>query len=150
MCLAEALLRIPDDATADLLIAEKLAGGDWSAHAGRSDSLFVNASTWALMLTGAWLIFPRSCAGMRRWFRGLARRVGDPIVRQALRRGMRIIGGEFVVVALSARRWHAAAGARTVPVLLRHAGEGARTDEDAKRYLDSYRRAILAIGSAVG
>src|ERR1700692_507918 len=58
MCLAEALLRIPDDATADRLIAEKLAGGDWSSHAGRSDSLFVNASTWALMLTGGLVELP--------------------------------------------------------------------------------------------
>src|ERR1700689_2661923 len=98
MCLAEALLHIPDDATADRLIAEKLAGGDWSSHAGRSDSLFVNASTWALMLTGGLVELPselRQDAGG--WFRGFARRVGDPIVRQALRRGMRIIGGEFVV-----------------------------------------------------
>src|ERR1700722_4089477 len=52
MCIAEALLRIPDDATADRLIAEKLAAGDWSSHAGKSESLFVNASTWGLMLTG--------------------------------------------------------------------------------------------------
>src|ERR1700727_1081257 len=94
MCLAEALLRIPDDATADRLIAEKLAGGDWSSHAGRSDSLFVNASTWALMLTGGLVDLPselqRDTGG---WFRGLARRVGDPIVRQGFRRGMGLLGG---------------------------------------------------------
>ena len=150
MCLAEALLRIPDDATADLLIAEKLAGGDWSAHAGRSESLFVNASTWALMLTGGLVDLPsevrRDTGG---WFRGLARRVGDPIVRQALRRGMRIIGGEFVVgrsideaLARSARETELSLCSFDM------LGEGARTDEDASRYLDSYRHAIEAIGRA--
>ncbi len=149
MCLAEALLRIPDDATADRLIAEKLAGGDWSSHAGRSDSLFVNASTWALMLTGGLVDLPselrRDTGG---WFRGLARRVGDPIVRQALRRGMRIIGGEFVVGRTIGE---ALARSGREPELslcsFDMLGEGARTDEDADRYLDSYRRAILAIGA---
>jgi RHH-type proline utilization regulon transcriptional repressor/proline dehydrogenase/delta 1-pyrroline-5-carboxylate dehydrogenase len=150
MCLAEALLRIPDDATADRLIAEKLAGGDWSSHAGRSDSLFVNASTWALMLTGGLVDLPselrRDTGG---WFRGLARRVGDPIVRQALRRGMRIIGGEFVVGRTIGE---ALARSGREPELslcsFDMLGEGARTDDDADRYLDSYRRAILAIGAA--
>jgi RHH-type proline utilization regulon transcriptional repressor/proline dehydrogenase/delta 1-pyrroline-5-carboxylate dehydrogenase len=150
MCLAEALLRIPDDATADRLIAEKLSGGDWSSHAGRSDSLFVNASTWALMLTGGLVDLPselrRDTGG---WFRGLARRVGDPIVRQALRRGMRIIGGEFVVgrtisEALARSGREAELSLCSFDML----GEGARTDEDARRYLDSYRHAILAIGAA--
>ena len=150
MCLAEALLRIPDDATADLLIAEKLAGGDWSAHAGRSDSLFVNASTWALMLTGGLVDLPselrRDAGG---WFRGLARRVGDPIVRQALRRGMRIIGGEFVVGRTIGEALARSGRERELSLCsFDMLGEGARTDEDAKRYLDSYRRAILAIGSA--
>jgi RHH-type proline utilization regulon transcriptional repressor/proline dehydrogenase/delta 1-pyrroline-5-carboxylate dehydrogenase len=150
MCLAEALLRIPDDATADRLIAEKLAGGDWSSHAGRSDSLFVNASTWALMLTGGLVDLPselRQDAGG--WFRGLARRVGDPIVRQALRRGMRIIGGEFVVgrtigEALTRSAREPELSLCSFDML----GEGARTDEDANGYLESYRRAILAIGAA--
>ena len=150
MCLAEALLRIPDDATADRLIAEKLAGGDWSAHAGRSDSLFVNASTWALMLTGGLVDLPselRQDAGG--WFRGLARRVGDPIVRQALRRGMRIIGGEFVV-------------GRTISEALARSGREPELSlcsfdmlvkahvptKTPNGYLESYRRAILAIGAA--
>ena len=150
MCLAEALLRIPDDATADRLIAEKLAGGDWSSHAGRSDSLFVNASTWALMLTGGLVDLPselsRDTGG---WFRGLARRVGDPIVRQALRRGMRIIGGEFVVGRTIGEALARSGRERELSLCsFDMLGEGARTDEDAERYLDSYRRAILAIGAA--
>jgi RHH-type transcriptional regulator, proline utilization regulon repressor / proline dehydrogenase / delta 1-pyrroline-5-carboxylate dehydrogenase len=150
MCLAEALLRIPDDATADRLIAEKLAGGDWSSHAGRSDSLFVNASTWALMLTGGLVDLPselqRDTGG---WFRGLARRVGDPIVRQALRRGMRIIGGEFVVGRTIGEALGRSGRERELSLCsFDMLGEGARTDEDANRYLESYRRAILAIGAA--
>ena len=150
MCLAEALLRIPDDATADRLIAEKLAGGDWSSHAGRSDSLFVNASTWALMLTGGLVDLPselRQDTGG--WFRGLARRVGDPIVRQALRRGMRIIGGEFVVGRTISEALARSGRERELSLCsFDMLGEGARTDEDANRYLESYRRAILAIGAA--
>ena len=98
MCLAEALLRVPDEATADRLIAEKLSAGDWASHSGRSDSVFVNASTWALMLTGQLVELPDD---MRRdaggWFRNLSRRAGEPLVRAALRRAMRIIGSEFVV-----------------------------------------------------
>jgi hypothetical protein len=100
MCLAEALLRIPDDATADRLIADKLRGGDWAAHVGRSDSLFVNASTWGLMLTGRLIDLPanwRQDAGG--WLKGFTLRLGEPVVRQALRRGMQIIGGEFILGA---------------------------------------------------
>ena len=86
MCLAEALLRIPDDETADRLIAEKLAGGDWSAHAGRSDSLFVNASTWGLMLTGSLVELPAQIGrDARGWFGSLKQRLGEPVVRLALR-----------------------------------------------------------------
>ena len=98
MCIAEALLRIPDDATADRLIAEKLATGDWSAHAGKSESLFVNASTWGLMLTGGILdLDPSIKTDAAGWMRTLTRKAGEPVVRLAVRRAMRIIGGEFVV-----------------------------------------------------
>ena len=98
MCIAEALLRIPDDATADRLIAEQLATGDWSAHAGKSESLFVNASTWGLMLTGGILeLDPAIKTDAAGWIRKLTRKAGEPLVRLAVRRAMRIIGGEFVV-----------------------------------------------------
>jgi len=98
MCIAEALLRIPDDATADRLIAEKLATGDWSSHAGRSESLFVNASTWGLMLTGGILeLDPSIKTDTTGWMRKFTRKAGEPLVRLAVRRAMRIIGGEFVV-----------------------------------------------------
>jgi RHH-type proline utilization regulon transcriptional repressor/proline dehydrogenase/delta 1-pyrroline-5-carboxylate dehydrogenase len=98
MCLAEALLRIPDDDTADRLIAEKLASGQWEAHAGRSNSLFVNASTWGLMLTGRLVDLPGEIVSdTGGWLRNLTQRATEPLVRNALRRAMQIIGGEFVV-----------------------------------------------------
>src|SRR5277367_3668090 len=150
MCIAEALLRIPDDATADRLIAEQLASGDWSAHAGRSESLFVNASTWGLMLTGGILeLDPSIKADTSGWMRSFTRKAGEPLVRLAVRRAMRIIGGEFVVgrtieeaLARSARE--AEVGLCSFDML----GEGARTGEDAERYLKSYQHAIEVIGAA--
>ena len=150
MCLAEALLRIPDDETADRLIAEKLAGGDWSAHAGRSDSLFVNASTWGLMLTGSLVELPAQIGrDARGWFGSLKRRLGEPVVRLALRRAMRIMGSEFVVgrdIAEALER-----SAREPDLALCSfdmLGEGARTDADARRHLDAYAAAIEAIAAA--
>jgi RHH-type transcriptional regulator, proline utilization regulon repressor / proline dehydrogenase / delta 1-pyrroline-5-carboxylate dehydrogenase len=149
MCIAEALLRIPDDATADRLIAEKLATGDWSAHAGKSESLFVNASTWGLMLTGGILeLDPSIKSDTAGWMSKLTRKAGEPLVRLAVRRAMRIIGGEFVVgrnieeaLARSARE--ADVGLCSFDML----GEGARTQADAQRYLKSYEHAIDVIGA---
>ncbi|MBU3672251.1 MAG: L-glutamate gamma-semialdehyde dehydrogenase [Sinobacteraceae bacterium] len=150
MCLAEALLRIPDDDTADRLIAEKLAAGDWGAHAGRSDSLFVNASTWGLMLTGRLVDLPASMTVDAGGFlRSLTQRASEPIVRQALRRAMTIIGGEFVVgrsIAEALRR-----SAKEPSLALASfdmLGEGARTDADARRYHEAYVHAIEAIAAA--
>jgi RHH-type proline utilization regulon transcriptional repressor/proline dehydrogenase/delta 1-pyrroline-5-carboxylate dehydrogenase len=150
MCIAEALLRIPDDATADRLIAEKLATGDWSSHAGKSESLFVNASTWGLMLTGGILeLDPDIKADTTGWMRKFTRKAGEPLVRLAVRRAMRIIGGEFVVgrsieeaLARSAREPDV--GLCSFDML----GEGARTQLDAQRYLKSYEHAIDVIGAA--
>src|SRR5450631_1641860 len=150
MCIAEALLRIPDDATADRLIAEQLATGDWSAHAGKSESLFVNASTWGLMLTGGMLeLDPDIKNDAAGWIRKFGRKAGEPLVRLAVRRAMRIIGGEFVVgrsieeaLARSAREPEVALCSFDM------LGEGARTLEDAERYLRSYEHAIDVIGAA--
>jgi RHH-type proline utilization regulon transcriptional repressor/proline dehydrogenase/delta 1-pyrroline-5-carboxylate dehydrogenase len=150
MCIAEALLRIPDDATADRLIAEKLATGDWSSHAGRSESLFVNASTWGLMLTGGILeLDPSIKSDTTGWMRKLTRKAGEPLVRLAVRRAMRIIGGEFVVgrnieEALQRSAREADLAVCSFDML----GEGARTLQDAERYLKSYQHAIDVIGSA--
>jgi RHH-type proline utilization regulon transcriptional repressor/proline dehydrogenase/delta 1-pyrroline-5-carboxylate dehydrogenase len=148
MCIAEALLRIPDDATADRLIAEQLATGDWAAHAGRSESLFVNASTWGLMLTGGILeldpVIKNDAAG---WIRKLTRKAGEPLLRLAVRRAMKIIGGEFVVgrtieEALQRSEREPDVGLCSFDML----GEGARTLADAERYLASYEHAIDVIG----
>jgi RHH-type proline utilization regulon transcriptional repressor/proline dehydrogenase/delta 1-pyrroline-5-carboxylate dehydrogenase len=150
MCIAEALLRIPDDATADRLIAEKLSTGDWSSHAGKSESLFVNASTWGLMLTGGILeLDPSIKTDTTAWMRKFTRKAGEPLVRLAVRRAMRIIGGEFVVgrsieeaLARSAREPEVALCSFDM------LGEGARTQADAARYLRSYEHSIDVIGAA--
>ena len=149
MCLAEALLRIPDDATADRLIAEKLRAGDWGAHAGRSDSLFVNASTWGLMLTGRLVDVPEDWrADVSGWLKGFTRRLGEPLVRQALRRGMQIIGGEFVVgagidAALARCRGEPALALCSFDML----GEGARSEAQAGHFLEAYCAAIEAVAA---
>jgi RHH-type transcriptional regulator, proline utilization regulon repressor / proline dehydrogenase / delta 1-pyrroline-5-carboxylate dehydrogenase len=151
MCIAEALLRIPDDVTADRLIAEKLSSGDWSAHSGQSESLFVNASTWGLMLTGGILdLDPSIKTDATGWMRKLTRKAGEPLVRLAVRRAMKIIGGEFVVgrsieEALARSGREAEVGLCSFDML----GEGARTLQDAARYLASYQHAIDVIGSTV-
>ena len=151
MCIAEALLRIPDDATADRLIAEQLATGDWSAHSGKSESLFVNASTWGLMLTGGILeLDPTIKSDAAGWIKKLTRKAGEPLVRLAVRRAMRIIGGEFVVgrtieEALDRSAREADVALCSFDML----GEGARTGQDAERYLRSYEHAIDVIGAAV-
>ncbi|MCC7461415.1 MAG: bifunctional proline dehydrogenase/L-glutamate gamma-semialdehyde dehydrogenase PutA [Gammaproteobacteria bacterium] len=150
MCLAEALLRIPDAATADRLIAEKLRAGDWAAHAGRSESLFVNASTWALMLTGQLVDVPDNWrADVVGWLRGFTLRLGEPLVRQALRRGMQIIGGEFVVGAgIDAALRRCAQDAALALCSFDMLGEGARSDSQALGYLASYHAAIRAVARA--
>src|ERR1700754_4966096 len=98
MCLAEALLRVPDAETADKLIRDKIGGAQWEKHRAKSDSLFVNASTWALMLTGRIVSLDEAA----RWdfdgiFRRLVARSGEPVIRQALTYAMRVLGRQFVL-----------------------------------------------------
>ena len=152
MCIAEALLRIPDDPTADRLIAEQLANGDWSAHSGRSESLFVNASTWGLMLTGGILeLEPAIKTDAASWVRKFTRKAGEPVVRLAVRRAMRIIGGEFVVGrSIEEALKRSAAESQLALCSYDMLGEGARTQRDAERYLESYEHAIDVIGAAAG
>ena len=97
LCISEALLRIPDDATAEELIAEKIATGNWATHLGRSESVFLNASTWALMLTGEIITLGEDVTGdVRRWIGRLVGRVGEIVSRAAMARAVRILAGEFV------------------------------------------------------
>src|SRR5215472_9945265 len=93
LCLAEALLRIPDAATADALIEDRIAAADWQKHLGQTDSLAVNASAWAFMLTGRVLALD-NMAGV---IGGMIRRMGEPVIRAALRRGMRVLARQFVM-----------------------------------------------------
>jgi RHH-type proline utilization regulon transcriptional repressor/proline dehydrogenase/delta 1-pyrroline-5-carboxylate dehydrogenase len=149
MCLAEGLLRIPDDETADRLIADKIASGNWSAHAGQSHSMWVNASTWGLMLTGKLVEPPKQAREeTSSWLQGLSRRLSAPVLRAAFRQAMRIIGGEFVVGRTIEEAL--ARSAKTPELELCSfdmLGEGARTWADAERYRKSYEHALAAIGA---
>jgi RHH-type proline utilization regulon transcriptional repressor/proline dehydrogenase/delta 1-pyrroline-5-carboxylate dehydrogenase len=153
MCLAEALLRIPDAETADRLISDKIGDADWKRHLGRSSSLFVNASTWALMLTGRLLRAERSIEDdLGTTLTRLLARGGEPIIRQAMFQAMRILGRQFVMgrtigEALDRARSAEKEGYRHSFDML---GEAARTAADAERYFEAYARAIGAIGKAAG
>ncbi|MEZ5842127.1 MAG: bifunctional proline dehydrogenase/L-glutamate gamma-semialdehyde dehydrogenase PutA [Hyphomicrobiaceae bacterium] len=153
MCLAEALLRIPDAETADQLIAEKIGGGRWQSHLGRSESLFVNASTWGLMLTGRIVNLKDAAgSGVSGAINRLVKRSGEPVIRSALRQAMRIMGDQFVLGttiqdALRRSEPLIAQGYRFSYDML---GEAARTHRDADRYFDRYMQAIAAIGRSAG
>ncbi|WP_209318379.1 L-glutamate gamma-semialdehyde dehydrogenase [Falsiroseomonas selenitidurans] len=140
MALAEALLRVPDDATADALIAEKLAEGDWRQHA---EGFAGAASGWALAM-GARLVGPGETPGGV--LAPMARRLGVPAVRQAARQAVRLMGGQFVLgETIEEALGRSAKGARHSYDML---GEGARTAADAKKYLGAYHAACAAIGRA--
>jgi RHH-type transcriptional regulator, proline utilization regulon repressor / proline dehydrogenase / delta 1-pyrroline-5-carboxylate dehydrogenase len=151
MCIAEALLRIPDADTADRLIADKLTSARWQDHLGESDSLFVNASTWGLMLTGRLLKLDRSTRDNPMHLLGkLANRAGEPVVRTAMRQGMKIMGHQFVMgrtirEALQRSTRKDNFGYRYSFDML---GEAALTAADAQRYLDAYHDGIAEIGAA--
>jgi RHH-type transcriptional regulator, proline utilization regulon repressor / proline dehydrogenase / delta 1-pyrroline-5-carboxylate dehydrogenase len=150
MCVAEALLRIPDKTTADKLISDKLGDANWQSHLGKSDSMFVNAGTWGLMLTGKMITLAdetqRNFLGA---FKRLIGRSGEPVIRLAVRQAMRIMGHQFVM-------------GRTIKEALERAvekenrayrysfdmlGEGALTSTDGERYFKAYKDAIAAIGA---
>ncbi len=151
MCLAEALLRIPDAETKDRLIRDKISLADWERHLGTSGSLFVNASTWGLMLTGRIVSLKRDdAADPRAWVGDLLARGGEPFIRQAMQQAMRILGRQFVLGRTIAEALERAEANEKVGY--RHSydmlGEAARTMADADRYLASYADAIVAIGRA--
>jgi RHH-type transcriptional regulator, proline utilization regulon repressor / proline dehydrogenase / delta 1-pyrroline-5-carboxylate dehydrogenase len=149
MVLAEALLRVPDAATADRLIEDKLGQGDFANHESRSDALLVNASAWALGITSRIIQPGEEPTGI---LRGLAKRIGLPTVRAATRQAMRIMGGHFVLGETigDALKRAASGDARLYRYSFDMLGEGARTAEDAERYFKSYADAIEAIGRAAG
>ena len=147
MCLAEALLRIPDLATRDALIRDKISQGDWRAHTGGSPSLFVNAATWGLMITGK-LVTVSSEKNLSNALTRMISRGGEPLVRKGVNIAMRLLGEQFVA-------------GRTISEAINHGerlakkgfsysfdmlGEAALTREDARRYFQLYEQAIHAIG----
>jgi len=151
MCLAEALLRVPDKITADHLIRDKLANGDWSSHIGNSDSIFVNASSWGLLMTGKLVNYSDKQKKLQ--FNMLKRtvgRLGEPVIRKAVRYAMKIMGTQFVMgrnidEAVKRAVEQEAKGYTYSYDML---GEGARTMADADRYYAAYVNAIDAIGIA--
>ena len=145
MCLAEALLRTPDEQTRDKLIAEKIASADWASHAGQSDSMLVNASTWSLMLTGR-LIDPdeEARSDLPGFIKRLAGRLGEPVIRKAVGAAVRIMGEQFVLGATIEKASKRAAADDFV-CSFDMLGEGARTEADADRYEAAYAGAIHAV-----
>ena len=151
MCVAEALLRIPDADTAEKLIADKLGNADWEAHLGKSSSLFVNASTWGLMLTGR-IVRPSALSqdNLRKAIGRLVKKSGEPVVRVALRQAMRIMGHQFVMgrsIGEAIKRSRKE-GNRKYRYSFDMLGEAALTERDADRYFKAYGNAITAIGAS--
>ncbi|MEM1231347.1 MAG: bifunctional proline dehydrogenase/L-glutamate gamma-semialdehyde dehydrogenase PutA [Pseudomonadota bacterium] len=145
MCLAESIVRIPDQETADALIVDKIGSGDrWREHLGESDSLLVNASTWALMLTGEVVELGRPVQGnFGGWLGGLVNRMGEPVIRQSLRYAMKLLGNEFVFATSAKEAVRSAEdGALYSFDML---GEAARTEADAQHYQAAYLSALDAL-----
>ena len=150
MCLAEALLRIPNAETQSELIAEKMASGNWAEHRGSSQDMFVNAGVWALMLTGG-VIKLDSGQDAASWAKSTVTRLSEPVIRKATMQAMRIMGHQFVfgrtIKEALKQRAKREPGKRLFSFDM--LGEGARTAADAERYQDLYRQVIEKVGQAV-
>jgi len=149
MCLAEALLRIPDKGTRDALIRDKIANGNWSQHLGQSPSMFVNAASWGLLITGK-LVSTHNETGLSSSLNRIISKGGEPLIRKGVDMSMRLMGEQFVTgetigeaLANAARR--EAKGFRYSYDML---GEAALTEHDAQNYLAAYEQAIHSIGKA--
>src|SRR3981081_1964494 len=147
MVLAEALLRVPDAATTDRLIEDKLATGDWSSHSVKSNALLVSASAWTLGIT-ARIIHPGETPDTIR--ESLLKRLGLPAVRAATRQAMRLLASHFVLGQTIEDALKRARSEHAVRYSFDMLGEGARTAADAERYFASYAHAIDAIGASAG
>ncbi len=149
MCLAEALLRVPDPATRDALIRDKISFGDWRSHVGQSESLFVNAATWGLVVTGK-LTAAVNETGLGTALQRLLAKGGEPLIRKGVDMAMRMMGEQFVSgetigdALVHARKWEARGFRYSYDML----GEAAMTAADAERYNRDYETAIHAIGAA--
>ncbi len=148
MCLAEALLRVPDAPTMDALIEDKIAPADWGRHLGKSASSLVNASTWALMLTGR--VLEEREPGVVGHLKAAVKRLGEPVIRTAVSRAMKEMGRQFVLGETIAGAMTRASDleAKGYTYSYDMLGEAARTEGDARRYHLSYSAAITAIAGA--
>jgi RHH-type transcriptional regulator, proline utilization regulon repressor / proline dehydrogenase / delta 1-pyrroline-5-carboxylate dehydrogenase len=148
MCLAEALLRVPDAETMDALIEDKIAPSDWGRHLGKSASSLVNASTWALMLTGK--VLDDREGGIAGALRGAVRRLGEPVIRTAVSRAMKEMGRNFVLGETIDKAMDRAEEleAKGYTYSYDMLGEAARTEADARRYHLAYSAAITSIARA--
>ena len=148
MCLAEALLRVPDATTMDALIEDKIAPSDWGRHLGKSSSSLVNASTWALMLTGK--VLDEREPGVVGHLKAAMKRLGEPVIRTAVTRAMKEMGRQFVLgeTIVKAMKRASDLEAKGYTYSYDMLGEAARTESDARRYHLSYSGAITAIASA--
>ncbi len=149
MCLAEALLRVPDTDTIDALIEDKIAPSEWGQHLGQSSSSLVNASTWALMLTGS-VLDESKTQGIGGVLRGAIKRVGEPVIRRAVSVAMKELGAQFVLgrdieeAMKNARKQEKRSYTYSYDML----GEAAKTEADARRFHLSYSRAISSLAPA--
>jgi len=148
MCLAEALLRVPDADTIDALIEDKIAPSNWGRHLGQSTSSLVNASTWALMLTGR--VMDEGDGGLIGTLRGAVKRLGEPVIRTAVARAMKEMGRQFVLGENINSAMQRAEGMEKKGYSYSYdmLGEAAKTDADAMQYHLAYSRAISAIATA--
>lgn len=151
MCLAEGLLRIPDEDTKDELIAEKIAAGNWVEKLGDSESLLINASIFGLMLTGKIVdISSEARKDLTGFMHKLTRKAGEPVIRAATNAAMKIMGEQFVlgrnINEAQKRGANLKKKGETDAFSFDMLGEGARTDKDAKRYFESYANAIRSVG----
>ncbi len=149
MCLAEALLRVPDKRTQDTLISDKLSKGQWSSHLGNSESLFVNASSWGLLMTGGLVNY----ADQRNPFGFLKKtlgKVGEPVIRKAMNIAMKVMGQQFVMGETIKDALERAEDKERKGFVYSYdmLGEGARTQKDADAYFTAYAHSIKAIGQA--
>ncbi|TPW29075.1 bifunctional proline dehydrogenase/L-glutamate gamma-semialdehyde dehydrogenase PutA [Martelella alba] len=149
MCLAEAMLRVPDRDTIDALIEDKIAPSEWNKHLGTAASSLVNASTWGLMLTGK-VLDEKTEPGIANTLHGLVRRLGEPVIRTAVTRVMKEMGRQFVLgeTIEGALKRGEARNKQGFTYSFDMLGEAAMTKADAERYARSYENAITAIGKA--
>lgn len=149
MCLAEAYLRTPDAETLDALISDKIGDGDWARHLGKAQSGLVNASTWALMLTGrVFRTIPAEADDLGSVVHTMVRRLGEPVVRTAIGEAMKLLGRQFVLGRdIEEAINHAVENPRGELHSFDMLGEAARTGADAQRYFEAYAAAIRAIGA---